>query len=45
LFFAHLQEAIGEERMVLPDVPKTVNALKQEVEKRYHIDLKQVMVA
>jgi sulfur-carrier protein len=45
LFFAHLQEAVGEERVVLPNVPKTVNALKQEVEKRYHIDLKQVMVA
>jgi sulfur-carrier protein len=45
LFFAHLQEAVGEGRVELPNVPKTVKALKREVEKRYNIDLKQVMVA
>ncbi|BDG48413.1 MULTISPECIES: molybdopterin converting factor subunit 1 [Parageobacillus] len=45
LFFAHLQEAVGEGRIVLSNVPETVKALKEEVENRYHIDLKQVMVA
>lgn len=45
LFFAHLQEAVGEGRIVLSNVPETVKELKQEVENRYHIDLKQVMVA
>ncbi|BDG33204.1 molybdopterin converting factor subunit 1 [Parageobacillus thermoglucosidasius] len=45
LFFAHLQEAVGEERVVLSSVPETVRALKKEVESRYHIDLNQVMVA
>ena len=45
LFFAHLQEAVGEGRIVLPNVPETVKALKQEIENRYHVDLKQVMVA
>lgn len=45
LFFAHLQEAVGEGRIVLSNVPETVKELKQEVEKRYHLDLKQVMVA
>jgi molybdopterin synthase sulfur carrier subunit len=45
LFFAHLQEAVGEERIILPHVPKTVKELKEEVKQRYHISLEQVMVA
>ncbi|EZP78789.1 molybdopterin converting factor subunit 1 [Parageobacillus genomosp. 1] len=45
LFFAHLQEAVGEERVILPHVPKTVKELKEEVKQRYHISLEQVMVA
>jgi sulfur-carrier protein len=45
LFFAHLQEAVGEERVVLPYVPKTVKELKEEVKQRYRISLEQVMVA
>ncbi|MFC4184289.1 molybdopterin converting factor subunit 1 [Saccharococcus thermophilus] len=45
LFFAHLQEAVGEERVFLPHFPKTVKELKEEVKQRYHISLKQVMVA
>jgi sulfur-carrier protein len=45
LFFAHLQEAIGEERVILPHVSKTVKELKEEVKQRYHISLEQVMVA
>ncbi|BDG34782.1 molybdopterin converting factor subunit 1 [Parageobacillus sp. VR-IP] len=45
LFFAHLQEAVGEERVILPHVPKTVKELKEEVKQRYRISLEQVMVA
>jgi molybdopterin synthase sulfur carrier subunit len=45
LFFAHLQEAVGEERVILPHVPKTVKELKEEVKQRYYISLEQVMVA
>ncbi|QPA33066.1 molybdopterin converting factor subunit 1 [Thermaerobacillus caldiproteolyticus] len=45
LFFAHLQEAIGQERIEMQYVPQTVKELKQQIETRYGIDLRHVMVA
>jgi sulfur-carrier protein len=45
LFFAHLQEAIGKERMEFNSVPITVKELKNYLETEYNIDLQHVMVA
>ncbi|WP_044748702.1 molybdopterin converting factor subunit 1 [Bacillus alveayuensis] len=45
LFFAHLQEAIGKERIQLNSAPLTVKQLKSHLETEYNIDLHHVMVA
>jgi sulfur-carrier protein len=45
LFFAHLQEAIGKERIELNSAPITVKELKNHLETEYNIELQHVMVA
>ncbi|RAK17015.1 molybdopterin synthase sulfur carrier subunit [Anoxybacillus vitaminiphilus] len=45
LFFAHLQEAIGKERIQLNCAPLAVKQLKNHLESEYNIDLQHVMVA
>ncbi|HZG61503.1 MAG TPA: molybdopterin converting factor subunit 1 [Anoxybacillus sp.] len=45
LFFAHLQEVIGKERIEFNSAPITVKELKTHLETEYNIDLQHVMVA
>jgi molybdopterin synthase sulfur carrier subunit len=45
LFFAYLQDAIGQERFEMEYAPLTVKELKQQLETRYGVDLRHVMVA
>ncbi|WP_102347372.1 molybdopterin converting factor subunit 1 [Bacillus sp. Marseille-P3661] len=46
LFFAHLQEAVGESNISWSaDSPITVQELKQKLEEKYNLNLQSVMVA
>jgi sulfur-carrier protein len=45
LFFAHLQEMTGKDRIELNIAPMTVKELKKYLEAQYQIDSKHVMFA
>lgn len=45
LFFAHLQEAIGEASLTWTELPITVGNLKQKITETYKLPLQSVMVA
>ncbi|HHY72504.1 MAG TPA: MoaD/ThiS family protein [Bacillus bacterium] len=45
LLFAHLEEAIGESKLIWTELPITVEGLKQKISEKYNISLQSVMVA
>jgi molybdopterin synthase sulfur carrier subunit len=45
LFFAHLQEMTGKDRIELNIAPLTVKELKKYLETQYQIDLHHIMFA
>lgn len=46
LFFAHIQDAIGKESLIIEKGPLTVRELKEELTKEYHLPhLNNVMFA
>lgn len=45
LLFAHLQEAVGEQKLTWSELPITVGELKQKISEKYDLPLQTVMVA